>query len=120
MMKLKLDENIDAWLAGSLRDAGHDVATVKKQRLGGSVDSALLRICAAEDRILITLDLDFANAVLYPPSETAGLIVLRGPNQLFITMRLLFATLVQALETESPQRRLWIIELGRLRIHQQD
>ena len=51
--------------------------------------------------------------------RTAGLLVLRGPNQLFPTMRILVETLIDALNKESPAGRLWIVEPGRLRIHEE-
>lgn len=83
MMKLKLDENIDARLATLLRDAGHDALTVREQKLRGSNDTDLYRLCISEDGALITLDLDFSNILTYPPEKTSGLIVLRGPDDLF-------------------------------------
>ncbi|HEV8725933.1 MAG TPA: DUF5615 family PIN-like protein [Candidatus Binatia bacterium] len=84
MMKLKLDENIDARLAEVLRDAdaGHDAVTVREQELHGSDDTDLYRLCISEERALITLDFDFSNVLRYPPDNTPGLIVLRGPDDL--------------------------------------
>jgi predicted nuclease of predicted toxin-antitoxin system len=40
-MKLKLDENLDVRLAVILRQAGHEVATVRDQGLAGIDDQAL-------------------------------------------------------------------------------
>ena len=69
-------------------------------------------------RILVTLDLDFSNVIRYPPERTPGLIVLRGPNDLFPTVRMLILTLVDALVGDTPAGRLWIVEPGRIRIHE--
>jgi predicted nuclease of predicted toxin-antitoxin system len=118
MMQLKLDENIDARISKLLRDAGHDAATVREQGLCGSGDADLYRICVSEKRALITLDLDFSNTLQYRPENTSGVIVLRGPNDLFPTTRILVETLVEALKHENPANHLWIIEPGRLRIHE--
>jgi predicted nuclease of predicted toxin-antitoxin system len=118
-MRIKLDENVDARLATFLKRAGHDTNTVQEQSLRGTEDEALYEVCKVEDRILVSLDLDFSNIVRFPPERTPGLVVLRGPNQLFSTMRILVETLVDALNRESPAGRLWIVEPGRLRIHEE-
>ena len=47
-------------------------------------------------------------------------IVLRGANYLFSTMGLLIETLIDAITKESPAGRLWIIEHGRLCVHESD
>ncbi len=80
-------------------------------------DEALYQICKIEGRILVSLDLDFSNTIRFPPQGTMGLVVLRGPDQLFPAMRVLVETLIDALDRESPAGRLWIVEPGRLRIH---
>lgn len=63
-MKLKLDENQGERGRQVLSAAGHDVCTVAVQKLEGAADAELLRRCAAEQRALVTLDLDFANPLV--------------------------------------------------------
>jgi hypothetical protein len=79
-MKVKLDENLDARLAAILRLSDHDATTVRDQGLGGIDDQALYVHCGSEERILVTLDRDFANVLRYPPKASGGLVVFRGPN----------------------------------------
>ena len=117
-MKFKLDENIDARLALVLRGAGHDALAVREQELHGTDDTDLYQNCISENRTLVTLDLNFSNILRYPPESTPGLIVLRGPDDLFGTVKILMETLVEALLKESPLNQLWIVELGRVRIHE--
>lgn len=117
-MKLKLDENLDVRLAVILRQAGHEAATVRDQGLAGIDDQALYRHCASEARILVTLDLDFANVLRYPPESGSGVIVLRGQDDLLPTRRILTRTLVGALSAANPKGQLWIVEAGRVRIHE--
>jgi len=118
-MRLKLDENIDARLAGLLQASGHDALTVREQNLHGTDDIDLYRICRLENRTLVTLDLDFSNILRYPPENTPGIIVLRGPDDLFPTVRVIVETLVNALINENPSQPLWIVEVDRVRIHEQ-
>jgi predicted nuclease of predicted toxin-antitoxin system len=117
-MRLKLDENIDERLAEVLRQAKHDTTTVRGQSLHGVEDPELYTRCITEDRVLVTLDLDFSNVLRYPPEKTSGIIVLRGPDDLFPTVRVLIDTLLEALITDNPSGHLWIVEPGRIRIHE--
>ncbi len=118
-MRVKLDENIDVRLTALLKEADHKAITVQEQGLRGIADRKLYELRKAEGYILVTLDLDFSNLLHFPPEGTPGLVVLRGPNQLFVTMRVLIETLIDALVKESPTNKLWIVEPGRLRIHEE-
>ncbi len=80
-MKLKVDENLPEEVAALLRADGHDVETVLQEGLGGAKDPRVLAACQRETRSLVTLDTDFANIVAYPPSGSAGLVVLRPSRQ---------------------------------------
>ena len=66
---------------------------------------------------MITVDLDFAQILDYPPEDHAGLIVLRHPRPTLGGMRSLVRQVALAVEQESPVGRLWIVEPGRIRIH---
>ncbi len=60
-MRIKLDENLGLRTAGSFSEAGHDVATVYDHQLTSAPDAELFAICSRKGRILVTLDLDFAD-----------------------------------------------------------
>ncbi|MFN0170984.1 MAG: DUF5615 family PIN-like protein [Bryobacteraceae bacterium] len=68
-MKFKTDENLPVEAATALRDAGFDAETVWDEALAGSDDATIAERVRREGRILITLDLDFANIRAYPPDE---------------------------------------------------
>ncbi len=79
-MKWKLDENIGSRTAGLFLQAGHDAETVLQEKLSGASDEALYAVCVREDRCLLTLDIDFADVLRFPPHRTAGIAVLRLPK----------------------------------------
>lgn len=120
-MKLKLDENIGDRGIDLLVAAGHDVATVAEQELFSASDPVLIQRCRAEQRGIVTLDLDFSNPLIFNPSDYPGISVLRLPRK--ATHRNLLdaiRTLIGALERDRLAGKLWIVEIGRIRIYQQD
>ena len=119
-MKLKLDENLGLRGHEILTAAGHDVSTVLAQGLQGSLDRELIERCLVEDRCLVTLDLDFANPLIFLPSHYRGIAVLRLPARPSAAdLTGLVGTLADALKTELLSGKLWIVEAGRIRVYQE-
>lgn len=117
-MKLKLDENLGKRGKEILESDGHDVLSVPEQGLQGSEDRELLEHCRVEERCLVTLDLDFANPLLFFPRRYPGIAALRlsaKPSQ--DELLNLIQTFARALRTETIIGKLWIIEPGRTRIY---
>lgn len=120
-MKLKLDENLGKRGRQMLSAAGHDVCPVAVQKLEGATDAELLRRCAAEQRALVALDLDFANPLVYPPDCHAGVADLRLPRKpTRAHLDHVSATLAEALRRQSLGGELWVVEAGRIRVHLQE
>jgi len=117
-VRFKRDENLSVGLAEALTEAGHDAATVRGEGMSGWADRDLYQACRAEQRALVTLDMDFANPLRFPPEGTAGIIVLRPARPLLRLLRVSLGQALRGIEAESVAGRLWIVEPGGLRVYE--
>lgn len=67
-MRFKVDENLPIEVAELLRQSVYDATTVLEQGHGSSADTRLATLCQQEGRVLLTLDMDFADIRAYPPA----------------------------------------------------
>ena len=85
------------------------------------MDGDLLEYCRAEGRCLVTLDLEFANPLVFLPSRYPGIAVLRIPQKASATdLLMLIETLMEALKSEVLIGKLWIVEIGRIRVYEEE
>jgi len=80
-VKFKTDENLPLEASAVLRERGFDAEPVWDEQLSGADDWVIAARVQSEGRILLTLDLDFANIQAYRPDQYAGIIVLRLEKQ---------------------------------------
>lgn len=64
------------------------------------------------------MDLDFADIVNFPPSQTQGIIVLRIARQDKTTVLSTFCNIIQVLDIEPLEHKLWIVEESRYRVRE--
>ena len=117
-LRFKLDENLPQRIEFALRDIGHDVETALSEGLAGASDPDLLAACIAEDRVLVTLDLDFADIRAYPPGSHRGVWVLRPPNQAFGNVLIAVLAGVKLTAVERTADQLWVIDEKRVLIRE--
>ena len=75
-MRVKLDENLPLQSRVCSRNR-HTILSVLDEGLGGATDAEVARVCIAEERALVTQDLDFADIRAYPPGDYPGIVVFR-------------------------------------------
>ena len=118
-MKFKLDENIPLEAKEFLERGGHEAISVVEEKLSGQEDAMIADRVRSEEIGLITLDLDFSDIRMYPPEDYYGICVLRPHRQDKISIMELVKELLSCIKMgEDLVRRLWIIEPGRVRIHE--
>ena len=115
-MRFKFDENLPSDLGALLRRDGHDAHSVLDENLRGAADPSIAKVCQDEQRILVTLDLDFAHIQNYPPRDYHGIIVLRLARQDRDTVLAIIPRILALLQTEPIAQRLWIVDDHRTRI----
>jgi predicted nuclease of predicted toxin-antitoxin system len=76
-MKLKLDENLSRHLKPVLSDLGHDVLTAADEDLLSRPDLEVAACATREGRILLSLDIEFADLRKHPPGSHPGIILFR-------------------------------------------
>lgn len=119
ILRLKLDENLGKACAAVLSRAGHDVSTVFEQGMTSASDEVVLGTCRHEERGLVTLDLDFANPLRYPPAENEGIVVIRLPRRCSRAhLEAAVTTLAEGLVRSPIKGRLWIVQPEVIREYQ--
>ena len=116
--RFKLDENLPRDAEVLLLQAGHDVHSVLAEQLGGNPDPRVFDASQAEERVLVTFDLDFSDIRVYSPASHHGIWVLRPHTQSVENTLVLLKSALPVLETEPTSGRLWIVEPGRVRIRE--
>lgn len=118
-MKFKLDENFGTRTQNLFRQAGYDVHSVWEEGLSGASDQTLYEVCLTEQRCMVTFDLDFSDVIRFPPEKTQGIAVVRlSHNPSLALLEQLISQFLEVLKTQSITGQLWIIEVGRIRIHE--
>lgn len=115
-MKFKIDENLPVEIADMLREVGYDAKTVNEQQLQGIPDKILIDLCKTENRIFVSLDMDFSNITEYPPHNYCGIIVLRILNQSKKHIMNVFNRIIPLINIEDLRQRLWIVDETKIRI----
>jgi predicted nuclease of predicted toxin-antitoxin system len=117
-MKFKIDENLPVEIAILFRGNGYDAMTILEQQMGGEKDNVVSQVCQAENRILITLDLDFADIRAYPPKDYPGIIILRFSRQDKPYILSQIPKLLEFLAQTTIDRQLWIVDENQVRIRE--
>lgn len=115
-LRFKLDENIPREAEVLLSGSGHDSHSVISEDIAGCPDEELIEVCRREQRILVTLDLDFSDIRLYPPALHSGIWILRPPSQSVSAICSLLERALSMLKVEPAERHLWIVDIERVRI----
>lgn len=117
-MRFLADESCDFAVVRILREAGHDVATVR-DLARGATDNVVIDLAARENRILLTEDKDFGqlvyvHAAVYETNRP-GVIFIRFPGSARQALAGAILQLV-AMGEEKIKGRFIVVQPGRIRV----
>lgn len=115
-MRLKLDENLSRHLKAPLETLRHDVTTALEEGLGSRPDSTVAEAAKRENRILLTLDVEFANLKKYPPGYHPGIVLFRPRSLGPLTVNRFIEQFVTSTDLRSLTGCVVIVEPGRVRV----
>jgi len=119
-LRFKVDQNLPTEYTGLLRQFGYEADSCDDEGLGSADDRTISERARAEGRVLVTLDLGFADIRAYPPPEYLGIVVIRSKFQDKVTLLSLLRRLLPVLQKRPPQGQLWIVESDRIRFRGTD
>lgn len=119
-MKFKLDENLPQEAAQLFQAAGYDALTIRDQALQGALDDEVATVCQVEGRVLVTLDIGFADPRYHPQTGSPGIIVLRLKQQSKPHVLDLLSRIIPHIRNEPLASHLWIASERHLRIRSHD
>jgi len=115
-MRFKLDENLSRHLKEIFPPLGHEASTAGDEHLLSQPDSAIAAAARSEGRILLTLDVEFANLKKYAPGTHPGIFVFRPHKFSPVAVNLLVEQFLRTTNVERLKGCLVIIEPSRARI----
>ena len=119
-LRFFVDHCISNFIIRSLRDAGYKVFQLKDHIAKDSADSSVISKAQELDSILVSLNGDFADIVIYPPENYKGIIALQVRDHPEIIPQLI-ATLKNYLsehpEKDYYEKKLFVVEVHRVRVY---
>ena len=115
-MKLKLDENLSRNLKPILMNLGHDVVTAADENLLSKPDTEVAREASREGRMLLTLDVEFADLRKYTPGTHPGIILFRPSSMGPSSVNSFITDFVQSADLKQLVSCVAIVEPKRVRV----
>ncbi len=115
-MKIKLDENLSRQMKDRLSQLGHDVSSAFEEGLLGKVDVEVGAVAKGEDRMVFTLDLDFADLRKFPPGSHPGVVLFRPRSMGPLAVNEFVLRFARQTELAELARCLAVVEPHRIRL----
>jgi predicted nuclease of predicted toxin-antitoxin system len=115
-MRLKLDENLSRHLKTTLSDLGHDVLTVADEQLLSRPDTDVAAAASRERRMLLTLDVEFADLRKYPPGSHPGIVLFRPPSLGPLRVNRFVVDFIRSSQLEELRGAVAIVDTARVRV----
>ena len=118
-MHFLTDANVFVPMVLGLRKTGHDIFDLKEEGLDYLSDPEVFQMAQDKERILITMDKDFSNILLYPPGDHHGIIIVKLYRFTVAEATKIFLDNMNYLAPEDITRNLIIIDRNKTRIRKE-
>jgi predicted nuclease of predicted toxin-antitoxin system len=115
-VKLKLDENLSRHLKPVLIAQGHDVLAAADENLLSRPDTEIASAATTEQRMLLTLDVEFADLRKYPPGSHPGIVLFRPVSLDPLSVNSFIADFVGSTDLRRLVGCVAAVEPGRVRV----
>lgn len=115
-MRFKLDENLSRHLKPTLISLGHDVMTAADEGLLSKPDTVVASAAKSEPRVLLTLDIEFADLRKYPPGTHPGIVLFRPRNLGATTVNELVEAFVRRTDMDDLAGCVVVVDSARVRV----
>jgi predicted nuclease of predicted toxin-antitoxin system len=115
-MRLKLDENLSRHLKPLLIARGHDTLTAADEHLLSRPDTEIARAADVEERMLLTLDVQFADLREHPPGSHPGILLFRPLSLGPLSVNRFVADFVESTDLRPLAGCVAVVEPGRVRV----
>jgi len=117
-MKFLADMPVSPKTVAYLRSLGHDVYRISEKGLPKAKDREIVEIADSEQRIILTMDLDFPAILATSPKSTPSAIIFRLSDESHETVNFLLNDILPKVERELLKGAIVIIEDDRYRIRE--
>jgi predicted nuclease of predicted toxin-antitoxin system len=115
-MRLLLDMGLSPRTAEHLRGTGHDVVHLRDQGLARLPDPEIVTKARAEDRVVVTFDLDFGRLLALQRVASPSVILFRLEEATTDQINALMTNLLAQFESELGAGAIIVIDSDRVRI----
>jgi predicted nuclease of predicted toxin-antitoxin system len=99
-----------------LRGLGYTVETAKEAFLQVADDTDILQHARDTDAVLLTNDLDFGNILLYPPSRSMGIIVLKISKVTVPEVHAVLRQMLRDIPSDEFRGALFVVDCNKYRV----
>ncbi len=117
-MRFLLDMPVSPTLIGVLESHKHEAVHAFRIGKGEASDTELMELARAEERVIITADLDFPRLLALARTRSPGLILFRGGNYSDAEMRGLLERVLAQVPADKLSSSICVVNKKRIRVTQ--
>jgi len=115
-MRFLADMPVSPKTVSYLKSKGHDIYRISDKGLARAKDSEIVELAVKEERIILTMDLDFAAIIAKSNKRMPSAIIFRLSDESFENINPLLDKILPAVEKELLAGAIVIVEDDRFRI----